>query len=148
MLIALMEEYHRATVDYKEILSNLSRENFIKIRDVETQDPDCKSIQAVTLHIIKSGYTYANYIQSVSNKTWLDYSKKVNIPKFAIQEIDKMLAYTAQSFHDNWYKTNKELEKYSFKTRWNITYNLEQLLEHAIVHILRHRRQVEEFLSK
>ena len=29
-----------------------------------------------------------------------------------------------------------------------IVYNLEQLVEHAIVHLLRHRRQVERFLTE
>ena len=31
-------------------------------------------------------------------------------------------------------------------TRWGQMYNIEQLLEHAIVHVLRHRRQIERFL--
>ena len=29
---------------------------------------------------------------------------------------------------------------------WGQQYNVEQLMEHAIVHILRHRRQIERFL--
>ncbi len=148
MLVALIDEYKRATKDYIKILDNVSEEAFLKIRDSKTEDPDCKSIQTITFHVVQSGYTYANYIQSVSNDTWLEYQVPINTSQFAIQEIKGMLDYTEQSFHANWYKTNKELEKYSFKTRWNVTYDLEQLLEHAIVHILRHRRQVENFLKK
>ena len=30
--------------------------------------------------------------------------------------------------------------------KWGQTYDPEQLFEHAIVHILRHRRQIERFL--
>lgn len=30
--------------------------------------------------------------------------------------------------------------------RWGQLYDVEQLFEHAIVHILRHRRQIERFL--
>ncbi len=148
MLTALVEEYERAVVDYKKILKNISNEEFNLIRDKEATDPDCKSIQTVSFHIIQFGYTYANYIQSISTKGWLKYNKKIDLIDTAIEEVDKMMVYTKESFHENWYKTNKELEKYSFKTRWNVTYDLEQLLEHAIVHILRHRRQVENFLKK
>lgn len=148
MLVALMDEYKRASKDYIKVLSDISEEDFLIARDYKTEDSDCKSIQTVIFHIIQSGYTYANYIQSLSNDTWLEYKFLINTTKTAIQEIKKMLEYTEDSFHDNWYKTNKELEKHSFKTRWNVTYDLEQLLEHAIVHILRHRRQVENFLKK
>ena len=31
---------------------------------------------------------------------------------------------------------------------WGQSYDIEQLMEHAIVHILRHRRQIERFLLK
>ena len=30
-------------------------------------------------------------------------------------------------------------------TKWNQQYDVEQLFEHAIVHILKHRRQIEKF---
>jgi len=30
--------------------------------------------------------------------------------------------------------------------RWGQLFDVEQLMEHAIVHILRHRRQIEKFL--
>ncbi|WP_431165572.1 DinB family protein [Tenacibaculum halocynthiae] len=148
MLVALMEEYERAIMDYKLILKSISEEDFTIIRNSVAEDPDCKSLQTVTFHVIQSGYTYANYIQSVSTKDWLEYNTEVITTNKAIQEIEGMIAYTKKSFHNNWYKATKELEEYSFKTRWNVTYDLEQLLEHAIVHILRHRRQIENFLKK
>jgi uncharacterized damage-inducible protein DinB len=59
-----------------------------------------------------------------------------------------MLAYTIQTLEGKWEMKDEEIEGMAIKTRWSVTYNLEQLLEHAIVHILRHRRQVERFLLK
>jgi hypothetical protein len=44
--------------------------------------------------------------------------------------------------------TDEEIMAVSMKVRWGPTYDLEQLLEHAIVHILRHRRQIERFLER
>jgi hypothetical protein len=32
-------------------------------------------------------------------------------------------------------------------TAWGKLYDIEQLLEHAIVHVLRHRRQIKKYLS-
>ena len=34
------------------------------------------------------------------------------------------------------------------KTRWGQLYDVDQLFEHAIVHVLRHRRQIERFIVK
>ncbi|WP_187696415.1 DinB family protein [Xanthovirga aplysinae] len=147
MLGALMDEYERASLDLKNILSNLSLGQFEEIKDPHTQDKDCKSIQTVICHVVQSGYTYANYIKSVYSTEWLEYDHLINSPMEGIQELDKMLEYTIQSLEDKWDKPMEEIQSWEFKTRWGVTYDIEQLMEHAIVHILRHRRQIENFLK-
>jgi len=37
---------------------------------------------------------------------------------------------------------------HKMKVVWRQLYDVEQLMEHAIVHVLRHRRQIERFLNK
>jgi uncharacterized damage-inducible protein DinB len=59
-----------------------------------------------------------------------------------------MFAYTAEIFEEKRQITDEEMETIFFKTRWGVNYNIDQLLEHAIVHILRHRRQIQKFLLK
>lgn len=147
MLIALLEEYKKIAIPYKEMLKELSLSDFNIIFDAKTKDPDCKSIQTITFHIIHSGYTYANYINSVHNQKWHEYDGIVDSPKKGIIEINKMLVYTENSFEEIWHKTNDEIDAWKFEARWNVTYNFEQLMEHAIVHILRHKRQVALFLK-
>jgi uncharacterized damage-inducible protein DinB len=61
--------------------------------------------------------------------------------------LSDMMNYTIQLI-DDYPKMNLE-ESDNIKkltTRWGQMYNIEQLLEHAIVHVLRHRRQIERFL--
>jgi len=58
-----------------------------------------------------------------------------------------MLAYTSETLQDKWELTNEEIMKVKMIVRWGPQYDLEQLLEHAVVHILRHRRQIEKFIS-
>ena len=148
MVTALLEEYKKSTIAYKQILKNLSQKHFEKIIDTKTEDKDCKSIKTITFHIVHSGYTYANYIHSISNQKWLEYNVAINNPTKGIEEINKMLEYTEKTLETIWYKTTEELDQYMFDTRWDVTYNFEQLMEHAIVHILRHRRQLEIGLEK
>lgn len=63
--------------------------------------------------------------------------------------LNEMFAYNEHLFLD--YPT-LELEEYKpenkFNVRWGQLYDVEQLFEHAIVHILKHRRQIERFLLK
>lgn len=148
MLLALIEEYKKSTIELKEILNTISQELFEKIIDKNTTDPDCKSIQSVIFHIVQSGYTHANYINSINNSEWFEYSENIETLNKGIAEIDKMLLFTEQSFEGIWHKTNEEIEKYQFETSWKVNYDLEQLMEHAIVHILRHRRQIENFIKR
>lgn len=63
-------------------------------------------------------------------------------------EVDKMFAYTTKIFESERQITDEEMENIYFKTRWEVTYNIDQLFEHAIVHALRHRRQIQKFLLK
>ena len=148
MLGALMDEYERAAIDLKKILMNLSQEEFEVIKDAETTNPDCRSIQTLLFHIVQSGYTYANYVNTVYNGEWLEYKKPITTPQESIQELDKMLAYTDQALMDKYDKPSDEIASWSFDARWGTTFNIEQLLSHAIVHVLRHRRQIENFLKK
>ncbi|MGB1204068.1 MAG: DinB family protein [Chitinophagales bacterium] len=147
MLVALMAEYKRAVSDYQKVLENVSQAEFVEIKDAATKDPDCHSIQTVSTHIVRSGYGYANYINAAIEKEGWKYEKTVASPTVCIEELNKMLDYNETTFENIYGKTNGELAIYSFKVSWGVTYDLEQLLEHAIVHILRHRRQVEIFLK-
>lgn len=148
MLKAIIIEYRSATLVLQNILSGLPETEFAKIRDSKTKDADCKSILTVVNHCIQSGYTYVNYIDSITkNSTWFEYNKTNTKPEIAIEEFDKMLGYTESILEKISHFTDKELEQFQLETRWQVTYDVEQLLEHAIVHILRHRLQIENFIK-
>lgn len=147
MVKALMEEYHRSAVDLKEVLSKISDIDFQKVRNHKTDDSDCKSIQSVVSHVVQSGYTYINYINTISKIEWREYENVIPDAKEGIIEINKMLHYTETSLEKILHFENKEIETWKFESRWGVTFDFEQLMEHAIVHILRHRRQIENFLS-
>ena len=61
--------------------------------------------------------------------------------------LKKMFAYNLEFFskNPNLQLEVKETEK-KILTNWGQRYDPDQLMEHAIVHVLRHRRQIERFL--
>jgi uncharacterized damage-inducible protein DinB len=148
MLIALIEEYKKAANEYCTVLHKISQTDFEKTSGFQSEVPDCSSVKAITYHVVQSGYTYINYINSESNIGWQEYKGNIDSPKSGITELKKMLAFTETSFGAIWGKTNSEIENWKFETRWKETYSFEQLMEHAIVHILRHRRQIENLISE
>jgi uncharacterized damage-inducible protein DinB len=58
-----------------------------------------------------------------------------------------MLDYTEASLEGRWSMTDDEVTTTLVPISWNDRYDLEGILEHAIVHLLRHRRQVERLIT-
>lgn len=142
---ALMDEYERAASEFINLIACISELDYTKIVDNETKDEDCRSVQTIVSHVTNSGYGYANYIRD-----WFSIPKDspnrriLSIQEFH-KEFKKMLNYTSETLNEKWEYSDDEIQKIKMKVRWGPQYDLEQLLEHAIVHILRHRRQIEKF---
>lgn len=147
---AILDEYEKALDELQMSVKNITDLELTTIADPETQDPDCKSIQTILTHVIKAGYGYAiairkslgahiDYVENVVFDTVVDY-------QIALQS---MFNFNIRLFDDF---PNMKLEEHDpqkkILVRWGQRYDVEQLYEHAIVHILRHRRQIERFLQK
>ncbi|MFK7948040.1 MAG: DinB family protein [Saprospiraceae bacterium] len=145
---ALLDEYEKAIEELKMVLQPLSLNELVTIVDHETQDKDCESIQTILTHVVRAGYTYVISIRKWLGET-IDYKEKETLSSIAeySSALDEMFLYNVQLFEDY---PNIKLEEYDvtkkIKVRWGQSYDVDQLLEHAIVHILRHRRQIERFL--
>ncbi len=143
---SLMDEYERAAFELKSLIKKVGAEDYARI--VEGESEHCHSIEVIMNHVVRAGYGYSKYIRDALSIDALPVADK-QIPQTEIGgEIDKMLAYTAEIFEGRREISDEEVENVFFKTRWEVTYNIDQLFEHAIVHILRHRRQIEKFLLK
>ncbi|MDQ3022682.1 MAG: DinB family protein [Bacteroidota bacterium] len=145
-----MDEYERASEELKDVLKTIDKENYIAISDHETKDPDCVSIQSIMAHVVGAGYGYANYIRTQFGEALGETKKnfQTETSEEACREIDFMLKYNIETLQNKFDMTEDDVMKNIMKVRWGPNYDIEQLLEHAIVHILRHRRQIEKFLNK
>jgi len=145
---ALMDEYERAAAELKSILNKISAEDFVKIVDPDTKDEDCRSVQTIMNHVVRAGYGYSNYLRKEFGINSDNPVYQINDAPEAISHFDRMLEYTVQTLEGKWEMPDEEMNKIKIITRWGATLDMETLLEHAIVHILRHRRQIERFLIK
>ena len=144
---ALLDEYEKAISELGEVLNNISDEELIKIVDSITTDTNCRSIQTILSHVVRSGYAYALYIRNLSgNKVDCpDNSFHLTIQDYQ-KDLDDIFIFTTETFNKI---KDHELEEMDnskkITTSWGQAYDIEQITEHAIVHILRHRRQIEKF---
>ena len=59
---ALTDEYEKALEELKALLKNITIENFKEIKNDSVQE-DFQSVRNIVLHIVNSGYVYANHIR-------------------------------------------------------------------------------------
>ncbi len=147
---ALLDEYERSIHELKSLLMTISDTDLATIVDNETNDEDCRSIQSIMAHVIRAGYVYVIVVRKHLGEN-LAYPERIHLGSGAAfcAALDEMFRYNVQLFSDY---PNLEIEEYDNTKKivvsWGQSYDVEQLFEHAIVHILRHRRQIERFLLK
>ncbi len=144
---ALLDEYERAIADLQQTITDLSDNEIITIIDDKTTDTNCKSIQTILAHVVSAGFAYAIDIRQLSGEK-VDYPDR--LLRFSVndyyKDLDRVFAFTTDTFKN---VRDNQLEQLDNNkkiiTSWGQVYDIEQLTEHAIVHLLRHRRQIEKF---
>jgi hypothetical protein len=146
---ALLDEYERAINDLKHVLKTITPTELITIVDKKTTDEDCRSIQTILTHVVRSGYGYAVYVRKKQGEElpFIGGQLLADIKAYK-KALDNMFAFNVKLFTDYPNLTIEEFDNdKKMLVSWGQLYDIEQIFEHAIVHILRHRRQIERFLS-
>ena len=145
---AMMDEYERAAGELSRLLDTIGDDDFVAVRDLETKDEDCRSIQTVMRHVVRAGYGYATKIQVAFGVD----AERPEVPLATRLEsqsqLAEMLAYTEAMLSDKWNLSEEQMMAVEIHAPWGPTFDFEQMFEHAIVHVLRHRRQLERFLTE
>ncbi|QPH41491.1 DinB family protein [Pedobacter endophyticus] len=149
-IAALLDEYKKAIDEFILVIEPLSTHQSFQIIEPRSSNPDCISIQTILTHVTASIFSYAVYIE---NSIGLVTERpERNTYEHAADYINRLKVgfdYTQQIFINH---PNIQLEALDpskkINAKWGQQYDVEQMLEHAIVHILRHRRQIERALRQ
>lgn len=144
-VVALLDEWDRSR---RELVDLLPR---IRAAELEEGDPlDESTTRGILVHVLRAGYGYAAWI-----------CEQLDFPKPERGLDPKTLGGREafqRGFHDMREYFMRALEPLTdahldgpepgqppphFRSRWGEDYGIEQMLEHAICHHLRHRRQLE-----
>jgi uncharacterized damage-inducible protein DinB len=143
---ALQDEYEKASIELFALLESMTEQEYLQERPQERES--INSIQKIMTHVVGSAYSYANKI-----RTAIGVEATVSFPDSdlplaeVIPALHQALDYMAASFEGKWTMSEDDLDSITMPTPWNVVYSIDQMMEHAIVHILRHRRQIERILS-
>jgi len=147
---ALLDEYERAINELKQLLTGIPDGDLTTVQDSRTTNEKSRSIQTVLAHVVDAGYWYALQIHRLKGYQGDGVPKILRATVQAYtDDLDGVMVYTEKvltAFAD------AELEELDHTrkilTPWGQFYDAEQMMEHAIVHILRHRRQLERWLQE
>jgi uncharacterized damage-inducible protein DinB len=146
---ALLDEYKKAVGELIRVIKPLGSTEIIVIRDDKTTNPDCTSVQTILTHVIYAGYGYANYIEiHLGSNKQRPPKQYFEDAESYIEQLNSMFAYCENFFSEH--PSIQLEEKDNLKkitTNWGQQYDIEQFMEHAIVHVLKHRRQIEKFTA-
>lgn len=142
---ALLDIYKNEVDSFSALISNFTAIKLNEITDASAEPGECRSRQSIIAHVISSGYTYATYIRRTKNLPG-EFVKPLirQSAKAFINDLDKMFAYTVESlqkFNDEELEETDHSKK--IHAHWGKEYDVEQILEHAIVHVMRHQRQLQ-----
>lgn len=146
---AILDVYEQQIQEMKTFIHAIPANWLEKDIDTATTDENCKSVQAILTHVVYAGYGYAT---SIANNTGRSLERPAKAFYTDLQSyadaLDKMFVYTADVFaslNDTMMEEYEEALK--IKTNWGQRYDIEQLMEHAIVHVMRHKRQMDSLLQ-
>lgn len=144
---ALLDEYERVIAHLKKEIEDIPDDALVVIADPTTIDENCSSVQTILSHVVNSGYGYAISIHNLKGDAMVRPAKIFHVTiKEYLDDFTNVFSFTENILSKI---KDSELEQFDdslkIKTGWGQLYDIEQLTEHAIVHILRHRRQIEKF---
>ena len=146
---ALLDIYEHAIVGLIKVIEDIPDHALTIITDAQTTDENCKSLRAILSHVVHSGYGYATSIYNMKGNYITRPAKIFHVTtKEYSEDLANVFAYTQNIFKGI---EDSELEQpdnsLKIKTGWGQSYDVEQMMEHAIVHMLRHKRQIERMRS-
>jgi len=144
---ALMDEYARAAEDFCRVVETFDAARFVAER--ESADVDTRSPRTICVHVCSAAHRYADYVRKARGVDHVDRyeldPKLVATPTDVRVRLRDAIRYTEETVEPIRDATDAQIQALSFTVRWGPRYDPEMILEHAIVHLLRHRRQLERW---
>lgn len=144
---ALLDEYERAVDDFVIWAERISPDVFEEVIDPVTKDEDCRSFKSICYHVVNAGHGYNYYLRKYYLS--LDAEREyVEVTQGNLRDQLKAMLKTTEETCNKLGEMDEDWLAVPFPSGWGQEYDAEQILEHAVMHVHRHRRQIQRFLEK
>ncbi len=140
---ALLDECARAAEDFVRVAESLDAAVYIEERPC----PDFGTISPhiVCQHVVYAAWYYGEDIRRARGFEHATPPGQIPTRDALRQGLVDSLRYTEAAIDGLFEADNAAIRALEFRVSWGVLYDPEMLLEHAIVHLLRHRRQLERW---
>ena len=112
-----------------------------------TDDPSYQSNEHLAGHVLRSSRNYLTWIGECVKRPVTDLDSETNPMAIAGRSAAFMEEVLAGWRRHLALLEDRELAPVNYKSPWGEDYNIEQMLEHAVVHPMRHRIQLERLAA-
>jgi len=108
-------------------------------------DPDYESAERLVTHVQGSARGYLTWIREVLGQPI--ELQVIRDPAIVVPQLDGYMEETLEAWRRHLAGlTNEQLGPDQHKSRWGELFTVDQMLEHAVIHPMRHRIQLERLL--
>lgn len=114
----------------------------------KTEDADYDSLETVLRHVLRASGGYITWICEILN---LPNPQIKSIPELnrIEKEAEEYISYLLDKWRTPLIEINEEaFYSPSYKSRWGSEYCIDAMLEHAVMHPLRHEFQLENLMEQ
>jgi hypothetical protein len=144
---ALMDEYARAAGDFCSVVEDFDPARFAAERP--SSNPNTRSPHAICVHVCGAAHRYAHYIRKARGLDFVEQYQldpaRLRAPHDVRGLLAEAIMFTEATVEPLLHATDEEIQAISFTVRWGPRYDPEMIVEHAVCHLLRHRRQLERW---
>ena len=144
---ALLDEYARAANEFCEVVESFDQQRFDQVR--ESEDPDTASVVEICRHACDAAFGYANYLRRAFDHApaWPRQrpGERIHTPGEVRKTLAEAVRFTETAAEPLRTMEGDEVLAATVEVSWGPSLNPESILEHAICHLLRHRRQLERW---
>jgi len=144
---ALMDEYARAAEDFCRVVATFDKTRFSSEKPNNSETT--RSPRAMCVHVIGGAHRYAHYIRK---RLGIDFVERYETDPARVRlsrDVRPLLAeaikFTESTVEPLLAMSEEKVLALTFPVRWGPTYDPAMILEHAVCHLLRHRRQLERW---
>ncbi len=112
-----------------------------------TDDPSYESNEHLGGHVLRWSRNYLTWIDQCVKRTVTDLDSETDLVAIAGRSAAFMEDVLAGWRRHLALLEDRELAPVTYKSPWGEDYNIEQMLEHAVVHPMRHRIQLERLAA-